>query len=1086
MLQIIYGRASTGKTYTVFERIKRDVENGQQVILLVPEQFTFESERTLLHTLEGDSSTNVSVLSFTRLYDEVARFVGGRVADLINDSHKAILMGQAFSAVSNNLSLWGKYTDSPRFIKTLLAAVNEMKSAAVKPEQLREIATRIDEAYLKNKLEDLALIYGAYDALLGNNFLDPEDNITRLAENLLKYKFFENKTVYIDSFRSFTGGQYKIIDRILSQADNVICCFTAHNIENNTIDLFSNIRHTIENVCEIAIKNKVKILPHIELDDFHYSNDALSRVEAAFAGLHNDENAKNDGYVTICECVTAADEAEFAARTIRRLVRDGKYRYKDFVIICRNADDYKGLVEQACRRNDVFCFADRRREIKNLPLTVFINSLLQLLKKYDTDVILNMLKTGLGPLTDSEISDLENYIYIWDINGAVWNNEWTMNPLGLSNKKFDTNQLEYLNSLREKIVILINKFRNNFCGTPTKLVMAIIGILDDYNIAQKLKSKLDEYVQIDALTADDVRGGYDAVMTILDGLVRCLPEKEITTKQFIDSWDMAVSFATIGNIPQMLDEVTFGSADRIKPSRPKIAFILGANETVFPQRCAVGGVFAERERTKLLNAGLKLISTDITTAIDEDFLVYSSLCCAKDMLFVSYCKYSASGSALEPSSIIRKICDAFDGFELNYEPNDKLKINNLPQTKVTAISKMCELYNTSKKDYQIIKQALNDSNVCVEDYLAAADKSKVAVSKDVAEELYGKSIPVSATKFDTFHRCKFKFFCNYGLGVKKIEAADFNVLQRGTIVHYVLENIIKEHGKNIASFTREECDALSDKYLNEYLNSVSGFADVANARIKFLVSKISVIIKDVVFHISKEFAQTDFNPEYCELKIGENKTVPELSLPFGDNGEIKINGSIDRLDVWNGYLRVVDYKTGTKNFKLSDILVGLNLQMLLYLYSIVRGNNEELSRLKPAGVLYMPSKREKEDSPLTMNGLVFDEERVYTAMEHENNGIFIPKHECYETGDKKGQTKGNTYVGQEVFDLVFDYIEHMLKNMGKDVLSGDSSAIPVDASGKKSCEYCDYYPICCLENGEHIKAPSLKNSEVIEKIKEEI
>ena len=396
------------------------------------------------------------------------------------------------------------------------------------------------------------------------------------------------------------------------------------------------------------------------------------------------------------------------------------------------------------------------------------------------------------------------------------------------------------------------------------------------------------------------------------------------------------------------------------------------------------------------------------------------------------------------------------------------------------------MYNTSKKDYQIIKQALNDSNVCVEDYLAAADKSKVAVSKDVAEELYGKSIPVSATKFDTFHRCKFKFFCNYGLGVKKIEAADFNVLQRGTIVHYVLENIIKEHGKNIASFSREECDALSDKYLNEYLNSVSGFADVANARIKFLVSKISIIIKDVVFHISKEFAQTDFNPEYCELKIGENKTVPELSLPFGDNGEIKINGSIDRLDVWNGYLRVVDYKTGTKNFKLSDILVGLNLQMLLYLYSIVRGNNEELSRLKPAGVLYMPSKREKEDSPLTMNGLVFDEERVYTAMEHENNGIFIPKHECYETGDKKGQTKGNTYVGQEVFDLVFDYIEHMLKNMGKDVLSGDSSAIPVDASGKKSCEYCDYYPICCLENGEHIKAPSLKNSEVIEKIKEEI
>ncbi len=1080
MLQIIYGRAATGKTYTVFEKIKKDVENGKQVVLLVPEQFTFESERTLLHTLDGQSTTNVSVLSFTRLYDEVARFVGGRVADLINDSHKAILMGQAFAAVGDELSLWGKYTDSPKFIKTLLTAVNEMKAAAVTPEKLKEISAGIDEAYLKRKLEDLSLVYSAFEALLGNNFLDPEDNETRLADNLLKYKFFENKTVYIDAFRSFTGGQYKIIDRILSQAVNVTCCFTASDIESNKIDLFSNVRKTIKSVIEIAKKNRVELLSHIELKEFHYTNDALKQVESVFATAGTTENAVSGGNVTLCKCEAPADEAEFAARTIRRLVREENYRYKDFVIICRNAEDYKPLVEHACKRNNVFCFADRRKEIKHLPLTVFINSLLSLVSRFDTDILLNMLKTGLGPLNDNEISELENYIYIWNINGSVWDTEWTMNPLGLTNEECDAGKLKLLNELREKAVALVKKFRKYFCGTPSDMVTAIIKITEEYRIPEKLKAKIPEYTEIDAVTGDDIRGCFDVIMEILDGLVKCLPDREITIKQFVDSWDMAVSFATIGNIPQMLDEVTFGSADRIKPSRPKIAFILGANMDVFPKNSSTGGIFAGRERDKLSKAGLKLISTDITAAVDEDFLVYSSICCAKNKLYVSYSASSLSGSVLEPSIIVNGICDAFADIDIVCEPQAVLSAETLPETEITAVSKMCELYNTSKRGYNTIKNSLKDKDISVDDYLAAADKSDFTLSQKNAEKLYGKNIPVSATKFDVYHRCKFRFFCNYGIKAKKIEPADFNVLQRGTIVHYVLENVIKEYGKKLSELSRAECDAVTDRYISAYFESVDGFADIVTARMKFLIGKISLIVKDVVYHISREFAQTDFNPEYCELKIGKDKTVPELSVGFGDNGKININGSIDRVDVWDGYLRVVDYKTGTKNFRLSDILVGLNLQMLIYLYCIVRGDNNALSLLKPAGILYMPSKREREDTPLTMNGLVLEDETVYYAMERDNGGEFIPKHEL----DKSGNTKGSTYVGSETFELIFDHIERLLKEMGEGVLLGNSQALPVDVASSDSCKYCDFYSICCLEDGAHIKVPSLKNSEVIAKIKE--
>ncbi len=1078
MLQIIYGRAGTGKTYQIFEKIKNDVLKGKEVVLLVPEQFTFESERLLLRTLSGDSTTNVSVLSFTRLYDEVARKVGGRVADLINDSDKILLIGQALSAVSDKLSLWAKYVSSPKFAENILASIAEFKACAISPEDLLKASENVEENYLKEKLNEISLIYGAYDALLANRFLDPTDNETRLADNLLKYPYFKNKTVYIDSFRSFTGQQYKILDRILNQADSVTACFTTDNIFSDKFDVFSNVRNTIRRITKLAEKNRVEICKPIQLSEFHYSAKGLKDVESVFSGNATDKKTLSEG-VTICEFQSPVGEAEFVARTIRRLVREERYRYRDFVIICRNADDYKNEIEFACRKNNVFVFSDRRKSIENLPLTVFVDAALSLIDGYNTDEILRLLKSGLGPLSEEEIYELENYIYVWDINGNVWNTVWTMNPDGLTDKAGDREKLSYLNSLREKTVNLINNFRYNFAGTPSNMASSVYKLLESTGAAEKLKNNIADYLKIEDITADDIRQSWDSVVGILDSIVKCLPEKEISKADFVNCWKQAVSFTTIGNIPQMLDEVTFGTADRIKPSRPKVAFILGANMGVFPANYVSGGVLAARDRETLNKIGFEFLSDDIVSAVDEDFLVYSTICCAKDKLFVSYSKNTLSGTQLEPSSIINNITDFFEKVVIQKEKENELELGSLPETKTTAKEHLFKSYNTNKNDYETLKYALGDTDI--QEYISAFDKQNLSLLKETAEKLYGKDIFVSATKFDTYHKCKFMFFCKYGLNAKKLQATDFNVLQRGTIVHFVLEGIITEYGKNLGKLTIEECDAATDKYISLYLDSVEGFADIVNERMKFIIGKISKIVKDVVRHMSLEFAQSGFEPKYCELKIGKGETVPEVSVDFMDDGKISINGSIDRVDIWNGYLRVVDYKTGTKNFRLSDVLVGLNLQMLIYLYCVLRGQNNDLNLLKPAGVLYMPSKREKGDTKLTMNGLVLEQENVYTAMEKDNEGNFIPRYEQ----DKSGNVKGSTYISEETFNLLFDHIEKLLKNMGNGILSGETSAIPTDVSGSSACKYCDYSSVCCLENGLHNVAETLKNHEVISKLKGE-
>lgn len=1087
MLQFIYGRAATGKTYTVFERIKSDVENAEQVVLLVPEQFTFECERTLLHTLGDRSSTNVSVLSFTRLYDEICRKKGGRVADVITEFDRVLLIFRAISAVADNLKLWAKYKNSPRFAQIIADIITELKSSAISPDDLKNTIDKISEDYLKDKLEDLSLIYGAYNALLGNTFLDPADSLSRLNDNLLDYKYFENKTVYIDSFKNFTGQQYKILERIISQAKDVVCCFTADEIKADNNNLFYNVRNTAEKIIKIANKYGVEMGDNIKLETHHYTNEELAAVEKALLNIPSEKMEKESEFVTLCKCPTRYDEASFAASTIRRLVRTKGYRYKDFVIICRDAENYQKSVIRACEENGVFCFCDQRKSITYQPLTVFIDSLLSLSQSFSTQNILDLLKTGFVLENSEELMQLNNYIYLWNISGAAWRSEWDMNPREFGEikdryRKAAEQTIIGVNRSRRRAIEVADEFLTHFKGSPSDMVKAILKTLKTCKVADKLKVYTNNLTCHGLLSqADDARQSWDIIMQIFDGIVKCLPDKEITAKEFIDAWKLAVDFATIGNIPQMLDEVTFGSADRIKPSRPKVAFILGLNQNEFPKVIVSNGIFADSEREKLIEGGLEINSNGFETVIDEDYLAYTSLCCATERLYLSYSASDNSGKSIEPSSIV----DTLLGGALNICVLDfaDLKLeDSIPETLRSAEARMCADFGKNNNNSKTIEYALKDfSDISIDNYLSTFDKRLSSISDETAKKLFGKEVSMSATQFDVYHKCRFSYFCKYGLGLKSIQPATFNVLQRGLIVHYAMQRIIEDYGDVIGTLSRDKTDELVDGYIDEYLQNIPGYKNIETERLKFIVNKISLIAKDVVFHIVCEFAQSSFTPKYCELEIGEKKTIESAPISVTDDVEFSIIGSVDRVDLWNGYLRVVDYKTGTKIFQLPDILLGLNMQMLIYLYSIIHSKNKELNSLTPAGVLYMPSKRDKDGAALTMNGIIVEDEDIVRAMDKDNSGEYIPKLE-YTKKEKK--LKNNSFVSPEMFNGIFDYIEKLLKNMGENLYAGKIGATPTDGLGSDACAYCDYYSICNIEDKPHVKSEKMQNADVLLKIKE--
>lgn len=1084
MLRFIFGRPASGKTYTVLENISKDVESGRRVILIVPEQFSFESEREVLRKVGDEAALSVSVMSFSRLFDEVGRYAGGIAGRVLTDSDKIIFMSKALKSVACELELWSRYAHSVSFAKTMLDTVGEFKINAVSPSAVASVSYDTPDGTLKNKLHDIAVIYEAYDALVGEKFIDPADRLTKLYYMLENCCFFEGKTVYFDSFKGFTGQQYKIIERVLSQARDVTVSFTNDTENIREYDIFTNIRSAVSRIEKAAKCYGVKIEEPVVLSHSRYRSESLSALERLLSSGKTSP-VEDDGGITLCVTDTAFDEAEFAARTIRRLVREEGYRYRDFVIIARDADAYNEAVTSACIENGVNCFTDKRLPLSSFPAAAAAEAAICAVTAYSTDAVLRFHKTGLGTLNYDEIPVLENYTTLWNINGAQWNNEWDMDVRGMvsgeaENQSDNDEQLAQLNELRKRAIAPIKSFEVAFNGTAADMAAAIVKLFEECNVSEKLADMFRNFSGDEReFSSDALKQGYDTYMHLLDCLVRCFGEERLNRREFTEALKLSVSLSSVGLIPQTLDEVTFGSADRIRPSRPKVAFILGANQGVFPAYAASTGILSVPERRTLIELGIDISDNSLTAAIDENFLVYTNVCCPSEKLFICRHLRTASGEESEEAAFVAEIASKIP-CKTVYANSCKLTAENLPETEQSAFSSFCRCLREDPDGARTVKLGLEgtDTDMRIDGMLARLVKKDGAITPKTAELLYGRNMHMSASKLDTFNKCHFSYFCRYGLSAKKLRPADFDVLQRGTLVHYVLERIISSYKKGICVMTRKELDGKTDMFIKEYLDGIKGIGSIMNARYAFITDNIARSLKEVVWQIAREFEQSDFEPCACELKIGRDGDIPSLKFPF-DGGNIYIDGSIDRMDTYNGYVRVIDYKTGSRSFRLPDVLFGLNLQMLIYLYAAVRGCGK--NDIAAAGIFYMPSRRDLNDSGMAMNGLMQGDINLITAMDKNANGEFVPKPSFTKSGELSKRCA--SFIPPDGFSTVFDYIEKLIAGTGKSIADGDISISPIDGD-KAACSYCDYSSVCGIENEEHMSVPKMNNSEVLIKMEE--
>lgn len=1114
MLKLVLGRAGYGKTNYVFTSIKKLIEDGEENILLItPEQFSFYAERRLLTELGEENINKVESSSFSRLSNDITKRYGGEYLPTLSNGAKAVKMKEAIETVQELLELFDKKKLNVSFIDSIVKIYDEMKSCRVSSDDLLKVSDNTQHEILKRKLHDVALIFTAYDSLIENEFYDSADELTRLYEKLLSLTYFKDRTVFIDGFNGFVAQEYKVLEVILQQAKCVYITFCTdsfndNDYDKNKYDLFSYVNNNIRILYDVAKDVGVQVAEPIKLSiPYRFNNDELKKLEKfAFSNKKETEETVPEN-VSFFAAKSINDECDRVSLEISRLLRQG-YKAKDITVICRDLDKYERELAYSFDKFNIPYFADERQSINSQPLIMLVNFLLRVvIYSYRNEDIISLIKTGLINLDDTKISELENYAYIWNINGSAWKKEFTNSTKGFTDSidKYDAQKLESINKSREYVVGILNSFaKKTKNATVEDICKAIYTAIIAFSADKKLTSYAKSLEENGKSALANEQGRiWDMLMDVLDKLVLVSGDKNVSLKDFYKLFHLMISNEDLGSIPMGLDNVQFGSADRIRCDNPRAVFVIGANEGEFPKSIVSAGLFTESDRMELIQNKFKLYSYGETLNSQERYFAYMAVCAASDKVFVSYIK---SGDNPLPGSIISGIKGIFKNIPELHSVKEKslediesranaFEILSASYSENNELIKSLDEYFQSDDDY---KSKLNALKSVVEDKDMSFDDSNTAT------ELYGKDLRLSASKIDNFYSCAFRYFLSQGLNASVRKKVKLDALKTGTVVHYVLQQIISETGSEaFKTLDNTEIKELVKKHLEVYLTTKMGDTAEFSARFEYQFRRLANMIYFVVIRLRDEFAQSDFNAVAFELYIGDGeKGVPAKEITLPDGGKITITGSVDRVDTYeeNGvkYLRVVDYKSKNMEFNLTNVLYGLNLQMLLYLFTVAESNSEYAGIT--GGVLYMNSSRKvynveaesdlekintKTNDAFKMNGIILedDEHKLAEHMEHNLNGVYIP----VEKDKKHNDILIGNMVTLEQLGRISRKIDERIVNMGLSLHNGYIIQNPIEGNGyNNSCEYCDFKDICKNRTDIEVKKlQSLENEEVIRIIEEE-
>ncbi len=1096
MIRFVCGRSGSGKSKYIMDALRSMGNTGESIILIVPERQAVSWEGKTARELPAEILLSLEVLTFTRLSDRVAREYGGFMHNCADKAAKQLIMWAALERERPFLDYYSS-ASSDKLVPALLKTVRELSTYGVKPRNLLTAAEQLKngdptEKLLSRKLSDISLIYAKYQQMLHARFDDGDELQGHTATAVNKNSFFKGKHVFVDSFYSYTPPQREIIEAAMRDAASVTVTFSCPAGPTSEPQ-FRHIKEHLDRFRPFAKEYGVEMIELESNDRFH--TEALRELERGLWDFTKKGSCLSPDGIKLIETKDRFAEGEAVASEICRLVRDGA-RYSEIAVIARNMDSLEGITDVALTKRGIPHYTSRRRKLSGSPASMLIAAIMRVpAYGWRREDLIAIVKTGLLSLDDRDCELFERYLNMWRIRGrGAFSSEFGMNPFGYkgSSEERAAEVLDAVNRVREKLYDPLSVFCDIFNGqgvTAEKCASELYNLLTEWKVPDTMRDTAVRLREMGYNTeAAEELQMWGALMDILDTLATSIPKpeeygdtaNEDTTgdaESFSAMLSQIISATDVGTIPTGIDEVAIGSADVMRTYGVKHVIIVGAVADEFPAKLPTDGILSQTDRVVLEGCGIELSDSGRNASGMELFLFYRAVSAASHSVTLMIPRTSG-GTKCTPSLGVTRIRELFPNIETKLYDPDSVKEavwvkSDLERflRRPDGIGEAARRFLPEYADIPLYGEGTD------------FDSAKEQIPRETFRDIYGETVNLSQSRIDSFAKCPFMYAANYTLGLEEDAEGKIDTGDTGTFVHKILEEFFRETADMEFPIPEDIERQICDRLFDNYVKSLAAKGKIGG-RQRFLFKRLRRSIGVFIRSLNEEFTQSLFRPWQFEQTVGMEgrDSIPAPLFRLSDGTEIRMRGVIDRVDVYRRdgttYVRVVDYKTGAKNFKLRDIYDGLNLQLLLYLFTIWKSPPGEFRKalsgggeIIPAGALYFSARpgEGKSDAlvygdegmdiatgAVSRNGLVLSDKNIIAAMDREFSGKYAPA-KLNKDGELK---KSDSLADMEHFGKLYLDIADVITEIGERMTGGCAGAVPMERGRETPCEFCPYMPVC--------------------------
>ena len=1107
-LQFIFGGAGAGKSYYLYNKIiQQSIENPKkQYLILVPEQFTMQTQKELVIMHPRKGICNIDVLSFERLAFRVLTEMRESQRTLLEETGKSMVLRRVAQEKKKELKILGAKMDKQGYVSQMKSMVSELRQYEISTEDLEDVLEDLSSSpELYYKLQDIKTLYQGFFDYLEGSFITQEEVLDAMGRVAPQSKKLKDSVLVLDGYTGFTPIQLQLLETLLEICEEVYVTVTIAAGEDpykmgSPHELFYLSKQTVASLLRIAKDKKISWKEYWipegkgEYQGRFKDNPPMAFLEKNVFRYRRKKYPKQQDAVQIYEAQNPASEMEMTAGEIRRLVRTKGYRYRDFAVITGDMQVYAPAAARAFARYEIPCFIDEKHSVFLNPFVEYLRAAVDMIvENFSYESVFRMLRCGLNDISTEEADRLENYVIAMGIRGfSRWQQEWVRSYRGENSE-----ECVQIDKIRASLVEKWEPFYKKM-KTPDASVRTYTEALYQYITANKIQEKLKEFTKNfeaegNLSLVKEYSQIYEIVMNLLDKLVEILGDKKVRIREFKEILEAGLSEAKVGIIPPTSDQVLVGDMERTRLKDIKIVFFVGVNEGKIPKEQQAGKLLSDLNREELKGSlkerGLSLAPTAKENLYTQKFYLYLNLTKPSERIYLSYSRLSSNGEAMSPSFLVAQIQKLFPDAvrewdvplfaESKYGALDRLSEEMRKQDRTSPVFEELMSWFTSQKEYRELVNKLIDAAYYV--------NPQESISKGVAEALYGTELSNSASRLEQFAKCACSHFLSYGLMLRERVRYEFSMADMGTLLHNSLDLFarkVREQGKNWADLEDEERDTLAENCVTEVVEKSGETILLSSARNAYTINRVKRMVKRSVWALQKQLKQGEFYPALTEWAFGEKDNIDSLNFDLESGQKLHLKGRIDRIDVCQDkenhlYVKVIDYKSGTTQLDLIKLYYGLQIQLALYLNAAIELEKKRFpdKLVQPAGVFYYNTKDpilNKEDvknpenpqeeilKKLKMDGICSAEPEILQKLDKNlAAGKSVESFAVPVKYTAKGTFSSNSKVAnQEEFAIMMDYVQDKAKKIGREILKGNTSVNPFERQKENACEYCPYKEVC--------------------------